>query len=173
MVLNGSQWGSDSKVVQLEGWKEGERMTDGFIGEYYHTIDAKGRVIIPQKFREELGDHFILSRGLDGCLWIQSQEEWNDFRGKLRQLSTIDKKSRNFKRFFTAGATPCELDKQGRILVPAALRKHAGLEKDVVLTGMDNRIELWSLDTWENVSDIDESGMDEIAQHLIELGVDI
>ena len=148
-------------------------MSDGFIGEYYQTIDAKGRVIIPQRFRDELGEHFILSRGLDGCLWIQPQDEWDDFRSKLRKLSTIDKKSRNFKRFFTAGATPCELDKQGRILVPAALRKHAGLEKDVVLTGMDNRIELWSLDTWENVSDIDDDGMDEIAQHLIEIGVDI
>lgn len=148
-------------------------MFDGFIGEYYHTIDAKGRVIIPQKFRDELGEHFILSRGLDGCLWIQTKEEWDEFRVKLSKLSTIDKKSRNFKRFFTAGATPCELDKQGRILVPAPLRKHANLEKDVVLTGMDNRIELWSLSKWEDVSDIDEAGMDEIAQHLTELGVDI
>ena len=148
-------------------------MNDGFIGEYYHTIDAKGRVIIPQRFREELGERFILTRGLDGCLWIQTEEEWNEFRAKLRKLSTIDKKSRNFKRFFTAGATTCEFDKQGRILVPAPLRKHANLEKDVVLTGMDNRIELWSLEKWEDVSDIDEAGMDDIAAHLVEIGVEL
>ena len=90
---------------------------DGFIGEYYHTIDTKGRVIIPQKYREDLGDTFILSKGLDGCLWIHPMDEWREFTAKLRELSTIDKESRQFKRFFMSGATECEFDKQGRILV--------------------------------------------------------
>lgn len=128
---------------------------DGFIGEYYHTIDTKGRVIIPQKYREDLGETFILSKGLDGCLWIHPMEEWREFTANLRELSTIDKGSRQFKRFFMSGATECEFDKQGRILVPASLRKYADLQKDVVLTGMDTRIELWSAEKWDVESDLD------------------
>lgn len=144
-----------------------------FRGEHKHTIDAKGRLTVPSDFRELLGEKFVLTKGFEGCLSIYPMTEWEAFEKKLSALPLTNKSARTLTRFFVAGATECELDKQGRILVPAALRKHAGLEKDVVLTGMDNRIELWSLDTWENVSDIDESGMDEIAQHLIELGVDI
>ncbi len=146
---------------------------EGFIGEYYHSIDAKGRVIIPQKYRESLGDIFFISKGLDGCLWIMPEEEWNIFKEKLRELPTIDKASRQFKRFFTAGATDCEFDKQGRILIPAALRKYAGITKDVVLAGMDTRIELWSQEKWEEISQVTDDKMDEIASHLSDLGVDI
>jgi TIGR00242: protein MraZ len=115
-----------------------------FMGEYNHTIDAKGRLIIPSKFRELLGEEFVLTRGLDGCLYIYPMDEWESFEMKLRSLPLTNKNARTFSRFFVAGATTCELDRQGRILVPQTLREFAGLEKDVVLTGNLNRIEVWS-----------------------------
>ena len=104
-----------------------------FMGEYSHTIDAKGRMIIPSKFREELGENFVLTKGLDGCLSIYPNEEWKNFEEKLKALPLNDKNARAFLRFFVASATLCELDKQGRILVPATLREFAGLEKDCLL----------------------------------------
>ena len=119
-----------------------------FMGEYNHTIDAKGRLIIPAKFRGLLGEEFILTRGLDGCLSIYPMDEWKTFEEKLRALPLTNKNARTFSRFFVAGATMCELDKQGRILVPQTLREFAGLEKDVVLTGNLNRIEVWSREKW-------------------------
>ena len=102
-----------------------------FMGEYNHTIDAKGRLIIPSKFRELLGEEFVLTRGLDGCLYIYPMDEWESFEMKLRSLPLTNKNARTFSRFFVAGATTCELDRQGRILVPQTLREFAGLEKDV------------------------------------------
>ena len=119
-----------------------------FMGEYSHTIDTKGRLIIPSKFREELGDEFVLTKGLDGCLSIYPMEQWKIFEKKLEALPLTNKNARKFSRFFVAGATTCELDRQGRILVPATLREFAGLEKDVVLTGNLNRIEVWSKAKW-------------------------
>ena len=115
-----------------------------FMGEYNHTVDTKGRLIIPSKFREQLGEEFIVTKGLDGCLFVFPQDEWQAFEEKLRTLPLTQKGARQFTRFFVAGATPCELDKQGRILLPATLREFAGLDKDVVLAGMLNRIEIWS-----------------------------
>ena len=115
-----------------------------FMGEYNHTIDAKGRLIIPSRFRELLGEEFVLTRGLDGCLSIYPMDEWVAFEEKLRALPLTNKDARTFSRFFVAGATTCQLDKQGRILVPQTLRQFAGLDKDVVLTGNLNRIEVWS-----------------------------
>lgn len=146
-------------------------MDDGFIGEYNHTIDAKGRVIIPQKFREALGDSFYISKGLDGCLWIHPSEEWASFRASLRSLSAIDEDSRRFKRFFLAGATDCELDKQGRILIPGPLRNYADLTKDVVLAGMDNRIEIWSQAKWDGEDEINNANMNNIAARLSGMGI--
>ena len=146
---------------------------DGFIGEYYHTIDSKGRIIIPQKFREELGDAFFISKGLDGCLWIHPSQEWEEFKESLRQLSAIDQDSRRFKRFFLSGAVECELDKQGRVLVPIPLRGYAGLTKDVVLAGMDNRIEVWSEAAWDAENDLDTDQMNDIASRLSGLGIRI
>ena len=157
----------------LIGQFSGNGSMQGFISEYYHTIDTKGRVIIPLKFRDDLGDHFIISKGLDKCLWIHPLQEWEDFTLKLRDLSTIDKESRQFKRFFLSGAAECEFDKQGRILIPAPLRKYADIEKDVVLVGMDTRIEVWSLARWEAESDLDEEDMDAVAAHMSSLGIRI
>ena len=129
-----------------------------FMGEYNHTIDAKGRLIIPAKFREPLGEEFVLTRGLDGCLYIYPMDEWEAFEEKLRALPLTNKDARAFSRFFVAGATTCELDKQGRILVPQTLREFAGLIKDVVLTGNLTRIEVWSKEKWlenSNYEDMD------------------
>ena len=112
-----------------------------FMGEYNHIIDAKGRLIIPARFRELLGEEFILTKGLDGCLSIYPMDAWEAFETKLRALPLTNKNARTFTRFFVAGATNCELDRQGRILVPQTLREFAGLEKEVVLTGNLDRIE--------------------------------
>ena len=144
-----------------------------FMGEYSHTIDTKGRLIIPSKFREELGDTFVVTKGLDGCLFVFSDEEWKAFEIKLKSLPLTNKNARQFARFFVAGATPCELDKQGRILLPATLREFAGLEKDVVLTGMLNRIEIWSKEKWNENNSLDDVAMDEIAEQMTDLGFGI
>lgn len=140
-----------------------------FMGEYNHTIDAKGRLIIPAKFRETLGEEFILTKGLDGCLSIYPMDEWKSFEEKLKALPLTDKNARAFLRFFVAGATSCELDRQGRILVPSTLREFAGLEKEVVLTGSLTRIEIWSKEKWLENSNYDD--MDSIAASMQKMGI--
>lgn len=140
-----------------------------FMGEYNHTIDAKGRLIIPAKFRELLGTEFVLTRGLDGCLFIYPMDEWKAFEQKLRALPLTNKNARTFSRFFVAGAAMCELDRQGRVLVPQTLREFAGLEKDVVLTGNLDRIEVWSKEKWSENCDYDD--MDEIAENMQDMGI--
>lgn len=142
-----------------------------FMGEYNHTIDTKGRLIIPSKFREELGEEFVVTKGLDGCLFVFPEHEWNTFEEKLKSLPLTNKSARQFSRFFVAGAAPCEVDKQGRILLPGTLREFAGLEKDVVLTGMLNRIEIWSKLKWEENNTYDD--MDDIAEQMSDLGLSI
>ena len=142
-----------------------------FMGEYNHTVDTKGRLIIPSKFREDLGDEPIVTKGLDGCLFVFPQKEWLAFEEKLRTLPLTQKGARQFTRFFVAGATPCELDKQGRILIPATLREFAGLDKDVVLAGMLDRIEIWSKASWTENNASDD--MDDIAEQMAELGLSI
>ena len=142
-----------------------------FMGEYNHTIDAKGRLIIPSKFREALGSEFVLTKGLDGCLFVFPMKEWEAFEEKLRSLPLIDKNARKFSRFFLAGASTCELDKQGRILVPGTLREFAQMDKEVVLTGMLDRIEVWSKEQWLENNAYDD--IDDIAQSMQELGLNI
>ena len=140
-----------------------------FMGEYNHTIDAKGRLIIPAKFRELLGTEFVLTRGLDGCLFIYPVDEWKAFEQKLRALPLTNKNAKTFSRFFVAGAAMCELDRQGRVLVPQTLREFAGLEKDVVLTGNLDRIEVWSKDKWSENCDYDD--MNEIAESMQDMDI--
>ena len=140
-----------------------------FMGEYNHTIDAKGRVIVPSTFREELGESCVLTRGMDGCLAIYSQASWKEFEEKLATLPLTNKLARDLTRFFASGATTCELDKQGRILVPATLREYAGLEKDVILAGSLERIEIWSKDKWAKSNEF--ADMDAIAQGLFDIGI--
>lgn len=143
------------------------------MSQYNHTIDAKGRVIIPAKFREKLGDNFVITKGLDGCLYGYAREEWSAFEEKLGTLPITNKNSRQFTRFFLAGAAECELDKQGRILIPGVLREFAGLEKDVVLVGVASKIEIWSKERWDEANGDYENDMDDIAMNLENLGFSI
>ncbi len=141
------------------------------MGEYNHTIDTKGRLIIPSKFRETLGDEFVVTKGLDGCLFVYDSNEWQSFEEKLKSLPLTNKDARQFARFFLAGAAAVEVDKQGRILLPAVLRDFAGLEKEVVLVGVASRVEIWSKVKWENAAEYED--MEEIAEHMAELGLGI
>ncbi len=141
-----------------------------FKGEYNHSVDAKGRIIMPAKFREMLGDEFVVTKGLDHCLFVYPNEEWQNIENKFREVPLTTKDARKFARFFFAGAADCEIDKQGRALIPGVLREYAGLQKEVVLVGVLNRIEIWSKDRWlENEYD----DMDEIAEHMAALGLGI
>ncbi|QHQ62047.1 division/cell wall cluster transcriptional repressor MraZ [Anaerocolumna sedimenticola] len=139
-----------------------------FMGEYNHTIDIKGRIIIPSKFREALGDEFVVTLGLDGCLFVYPNEEWMNFVTQLKNLPG-SKEARQLQRYFMAGAATCEVDKQGRILIPNKLREQAGLEKDIVFVGVLSKIEIWSKDKWESNNDYDD--MDQIAEHMSEFGL--
>jgi len=140
-----------------------------FMSEYTHSIDTKGRVIVPAKFRESLGNEFVITQGLDGCLFVFPNEEWNAFEEKLKSLPMSNKDARKFVRFFLAGAATVELDKQGRILIPTVLREFAGLEKDVVVVGVGSRVEIWDKSRWDEATTF--SDMDEIAEHMSDLGL--
>lgn len=142
-----------------------------FMSEYNHTVDAKGRLIIPSKFREMLGDEFVISKGMDGCLFVYANDDWKAFEEKLTSLPLINKEARQFARFFLAGAAQVEVDKQGRILLPASLRSFANLDKDVVLVGVGSRIEIWDKEKYEALS-ADEN-MDDIANAMEALGLTI
>ena len=144
-----------------------------FMGEYSHSIDAKGRLIIPSKLRDQLGESFVITKGLDGCLFIYPNSEWETIEAKFREVPLTTKDARKFSRFFFAGASQMEVDKQGRILVPSTLREFASLKKEVVLVGVLDRVEVWDKDKWESSVDFDEDDMDEIAEHMAELGVGI
>jgi MraZ protein len=142
-----------------------------FMSEYNHTIDPKGRIIVPSKFRDILGEEFVVTKGMDGCLFIYANEDWAAFEQKLRSLPLINKQARQFARHFLSGAATVEVDKQGRILLPAGLREFAGLEKDVMLVGVGSRIEIWSKAKWENVNA--NADMDEITAGMEGLGLTI
>jgi len=139
------------------------------IGEYEHTLDAKGRISMPAKLRRDMGEVFILTKGLDGCLFAFSPNEWKNFEEKLKSLPLSDKNARNFVRFFLAGATECEIDKQGRFLIPANLRTAASLEKEAVIIGVGTRLEIWDKKTW--TSKDEEISADEIAENMTMLGI--
>ena len=140
-----------------------------FMGEYNHTVDAKGRLIVPSKFREQLGDEFVVTKGLDGCLFVYENTEWKILEEKLKNLPLTNANARKITRFFLAGATLCEVDKQGRILLPAVLREFAKIEKDAVMVGVGNRIEIWSKESWMSANVYDD--MDEIAESMEGLGI--
>ena len=131
------------------GIKWGKVVKFMLMGEYRNSIDTKGRIVIPSKFREELGNKIILTRGLDGSLFIYSEDAWNKLTEKLQTLSFTEKESRNFTRFLLSGANTLEFDKQGRIIIPSYLKEYANFSKEVVLVGVLNRVELWSCDAWD------------------------
>ncbi|MBQ8956806.1 MAG: division/cell wall cluster transcriptional repressor MraZ [Lachnospiraceae bacterium] len=142
-----------------------------FIGEYNHTIDAKGRLIVPAKYRDNLGEHFYVMKGYDDCLFVYGEEDFKALGDQIRALPLSNKASRAMSRFFLGSAQESEFDKQGRILVSAPLREHAGLEKDVVLVGVGNHIEIWSKDRYDAAED--SIDVDEVASKLEEMGLSL
>lgn len=136
------------------------------MGEFSHSIDTKGRLIIPAKFRDQLGAQFVVTRGMDGCLFGYPMSEWEVLEQKLKELPLNKKDARAFVRFFYSAATECEFDKQGRVNLPQALSEHAGLEKKCVIVGVSDRIEIWSEDRWNNFAEGAEENFDEIAEKL-------
>ena len=144
-----------------------------FIGEYHHTIDEKGRIIIPVKFREELGNNFIITRGIENCLFVYSEENWAKITNKLNSLPFTKKDARTFNRFFMSGATDVELDKQGRVNISKPLIDYANLLKDCVIIGTGDRLEVWSQESWESFFDSTKDSMSDIAENLFNESVNL
>lgn len=142
-----------------------------FMGEFQHNIDTKGRIIVPAKFREGLGDNFVVTRGLDKCLFAYPMDEWKLLEEKLKKLPLTKKDARAFTRFFFSGAVECEVDKQGRINIPQPLRNYAVLDKECVVIGVSNRIEFWSNENWENYFNDSEESFGEIAENLMDFDI--
>ena len=136
-----------------------------FMGEFHHTIDSKGRIIVPAKLRENLGEQFIVTRGLEGCLFIYPKNEWEHIISKYKKLPDT-KDRRYFMRIFLSGATVCELDKQGRINIPAPLVQYSKLIKDCLIIGVDERLEIWSKESWEEFINENEDNLSDIADNL-------
>ena len=141
------------------------------IGEYEHSLDDKGRVIMPAKLRIDIGERFIITKGLDGCLFVFSQVEWSNFETKLKELPLTNKNARDFVRFFLSGATECEIDKQGRFLIVTNLREYANIKKEVVIIGVGTRIEIWDKSKWNDYNNNDNISADEIAENMTMLGI--
>lgn len=141
------------------------------VGEYLHTIDSKSRLILPAKFRDELGDVFIATKGLDNCLFVYARKEWAILEEKLKRLPLANPEARAFMRFFFAGAAELECDKQGRVLLPNNLREYAKLNKDVVVIGVSSRIEIWDKEIWATYNDQVAPTVAQIAENLIDLGI--
>ena len=142
-----------------------------FLGEYQHSLDNKGRITIPARFGEELGETFIVTKGLDNCLFVYPLSEWKTVEQNLKSLPFTRGDVRAFVRFFFAGACECETDKQGRILVPASLREYAGIDKEVVIIGVGNRVEIWSEQLWREYAQNAGASYEEISEKLVELGI--
>lgn len=144
-----------------------------FMGEYHHSIDDKGRLIIPAKFRSELGDKFIITRGIENCLFAYPEKRWEEIVHKLESLPFTKKDARNFTRFFLSGATVAEFDKQGRVNITSPLINYASIEKDCVIIGTGDRLEIWSEDAWNSFFDSASINMSDIAENLFNESVDL
>jgi len=142
-----------------------------FMGEYQHTIDSKGRLFIPARFRDGLGEKFILTKGLDSCLFAYPPQEWTTLEQKMRSMPFTSSDVRAFVRFFFAGACECDVDKQGRILIPSNLRKHAALDREVVVVGVSLRVEIWSREKWDKYNSESAEMVEQIAEKIV--GFDI
>ena len=142
-----------------------------FMGEFNHNIDLKGRIIVPSKFRDGLGEKFVVTRGLDKCLFAYPMDEWEILEQKLKKLPLTKKDARAFTRFFFSGAVECEVDKQGRINIPGPLRNYAALEKECVVIGVSNRVEFWAEDKWEDYFQDSEDSFAEISENLMDFDI--
>lgn len=140
------------------------------MGEFQHNIDTKGRLIVPAKFREDLGENFVVTRGLDGCLFGYPMSQWQKLEEKLNEMPLAKKEARTFVRFFYSAATEVVIDKQGRINIPQSLRSHAGIEKGCVIVGVSDRIEIWDEGRWQAFSEEAEESFDQIAETMIDFG---
>lgn len=143
-----------------------------FIGEYQHVVDSKGRLFIPARFRDGLGDRFVITKGLDRCLFVYPLQEWEQLEIKLKKLPFARADARAFVRLFFSGAAELEPDKQGRIVVPLGLRQYAGLEKEVVVLGVSSRVEVWSREEWEKYSAKAGDAYEEIAEKIVDFDLD-
>lgn len=143
------------------------------MGEFHHSIDDKLRMIIPSKFRDELGEKVIITRGLENCLFIYSEKEWTKVVTKLKGLPFTKKDARSFTRIFLSGATECEFDKQGRIKVTLPLASYAELNKECVIIGVNDRLEVWSKEEWENYFSNNRESLSDVADHLFEVDFDL
>ena len=144
-----------------------------FMGEYHHTIDEKGRIIIPSKFREDLGEKFIITRGIENCLFVYSLSSWEKITNKLEALPFTKKDARQFVRFFLSGATTAEFDKQGRVNVTSPLVSYANLQKDCVVIGTGDRLEIWSKEDWDSFFNSNKDSMSDIAENLFNESVNL
>lgn len=156
MVESGEKWGMNM-----------------FIGEFHHTIDDKGRIIIPSKFREKLGNQFIITRGIDNCLFVYSYDDWMNITNKLNSLPFTKRDARVFNRFFLSGATDVELDKQGRVNISSPLISYANLTKDCVIIGTGDRLEIWAKESWDNFFNSTKDNMSDIAENLFNESVNL
>ncbi|MBR1386502.1 MAG: division/cell wall cluster transcriptional repressor MraZ [Bacilli bacterium] len=138
------------------------------IGEYHHNIDEKNRLTLPAKFREVLGDSFIITRGLEECLFVYTMDEWDKITKKLNNLPFTKKDARSFMRFFLSGATAAEFDKQGRINITSPLVDYADLKKECVIIGVGDRLEIWSSEKWNNFYDSNKESLSDIAETLFD-----
>jgi MraZ protein len=161
VVESGAKWGD----VPASG------VSRVFMGEYEHALDSKGRLFIPAKLREDLGERFIITRGLDRCLFVYPLSEWSNLEQKLKDLPLSKSDARAFVRFFFSGATECELDKQGRVLVPSYLRTYAGVERETAILGVSNRVEIWNLTTWQEYSGQVRDNFNELAEKMVDFGI--
>ncbi len=151
---------------------EYERGDSMFIGEYQHSMDAKGRVIMPSKFRDDLGSTFYVTKGMENCLFIFDNDEWDDLAVKINSMNQLSRKeARGFARLFYAGASAMETDKQGRILIPSNLREYAKLDKEVYIIGVAKRIEIWSKENWENYNDDDFLNYERLTEKMVDLNL--
>ena len=142
-----------------------------FIGEYQHSIDPKKRLALPSRFRSELKNKVVVTRGLDKCLFVYPMKVWEEIAGKLGTLPVGESATRSFIRLQLSGAIDCEIDKQGRILLPDFLKDYAGLDRDVIVAGVFNRLEIWDEKKWSEYKISAEKNSDEIAEQLGKLGV--
>ena len=144
-----------------------------FIGEFHHSIDDKGRIIIPSKFREKLGNQFIITRGIDNCLFVYSNDDWMKITNKLSSLPFTKRDARIFNRFFLSGATDVELDKQGRVNISSPLISYANLTKDCVIIGTGDRLEIWAEESWNSFFNSTKDNMSDIAENLFNESVNL
>jgi MraZ protein len=133
------------------------------LGEYQHSLDEKARLIIPAKFREDLGENFVITRGLDNCLFAYPLSQWKVIEEKVKELPTSQAETRAFVRMFFSGAVEVELDKQGRIVIPQSLREHARIDRDTYVIGVSTKVEIWAKEIWDNYANQAEQSYEEIA----------